>query len=103
MLYSFDSFQLNTEERSLKRCENPIPLTPKVFETLLVLVENHDRVVSKDELLNSIWPERFVEEANLTQNVSVLRKALGEASSGKKYIATFSGRGYRFLRAGRCR
>lgn len=97
MLYSFDNFSLNTEERTLKRHKETIALTPKVFDTLVLLVKNHDRVVSKDELLNAIWPERFVEEANLTQNISVLRRALGERASGKKYIATFSGRGYRFL------
>lgn len=97
MLYRFDGFTLDTTERTLKRHDDAVPLTPKVFETLVLLVENHVRVVSKDELLSTIWPERFVEESNLTQNISVLRKALGEATSGKKYIATFSGRGYRFL------
>jgi Tol biopolymer transport system component/DNA-binding winged helix-turn-helix (wHTH) protein len=97
MLFSFDNYTLNSQERTLKRQDDTIALTPKVFETLLVLVENRDHIVSKEELLTSIWPEHFVEESNLTQNVSVLRKALGESANGKKYIATFSGRGYRFV------
>jgi Tol biopolymer transport system component/DNA-binding winged helix-turn-helix (wHTH) protein len=97
MLYSFDNYTLNAGERTLKRQDDTIALTPKVFETLLVLVQNRDHIVSKEELLTSIWPEHFVEESNLTQNVSVLRKALGESANGKKYIATFSGRGYRFV------
>jgi Tol biopolymer transport system component/DNA-binding winged helix-turn-helix (wHTH) protein len=97
MLYSFDNYTLNAEERTLRRRDDAIPLTPKVFETLLVLIQNRDHIVSKEELLTSIWPEHFVEESNLTQNVSVLRKALGESANGKKYIATFSGRGYRFV------
>ena len=88
MLYCFDNYTINPTERTLKRRQDVIALTPKVFETLLVLVQNHDHVMSKDELLNTIWPEQFVEESNLTQNISVLRKALGETASGKKYIAT---------------
>ena len=97
MLYGFDDYTLDTQERTLVRRGVVIPLTPKVFETLLVLVKNHDHVMSKDDLLSSIWPEAFVEEANLTQNISVLRKALGGADHGRSYIATFSGRGYKFL------
>jgi Tol biopolymer transport system component/DNA-binding winged helix-turn-helix (wHTH) protein len=97
MLFSFDDYTLDSEARTLRHGDVTVPLTPKVFKTLLVLIENHDRVMSKNELLESIWPEQFVEEANLTQNISVLRRALGEAARGKKYIATFPGHGYRFL------
>ncbi len=97
MLFKFDNYTLDVGERVLKRHDKTVALTPKVFDTLLFLVKNHDRVVSKDELLRAIWPGHFVEESNLTQNVSVLRRALGESASGKKYIATFSGRGYRFV------
>lgn len=97
MVYRFDHYSLDTEERVLKRDNDPIALTPKVFETLNVLLQNHERVMSKDELLNAIWPDHTVGEANLTQSISVLRKSLGESGSDKTYIATFSGRGYRFL------
>jgi Tol biopolymer transport system component/DNA-binding winged helix-turn-helix (wHTH) protein len=97
MLYTFDDYTLDAQERTLKISDDTIALTPKVFETLLVLVQNRDHIMSKDELLNTIWPGHVVEESNITQNISVLRKALGETVSGKKYIATFPGRGYKFL------
>jgi Tol biopolymer transport system component/DNA-binding winged helix-turn-helix (wHTH) protein len=72
-------------------------MTPKVFQTLLVLVENRTRVMSKAELFERLWPQQVVEEANLTQTISMLRKALEEAANGKRYIATFHGHGYRFV------
>jgi Tol biopolymer transport system component len=97
MFYRFDNYTLDLSTRTLRHGEALIELTPKVFQTLLVLVENHDRVISKDELFHIIWPDQFVEESNLSQNISVLRKVLGEATSDKKYIATFPGRGYRFI------
>jgi len=70
-----------------------VPLTPKVFDLLLMLVEKHGQVVEKHQLLDEVWPGTFVEEGNLTQNISVLRKALG----GKQYIQTIPRRGYRFV------
>jgi Tol biopolymer transport system component/DNA-binding winged helix-turn-helix (wHTH) protein len=97
MLYSFDGYSVDTDRRTLSRGDALIELTPKVFQTLVVLIENSDHVMSKDELLRTIWPDHTVEEANITQNISVLRRALEERNRGKKYIATFPGIGYRFL------
>ena len=94
--YEFGPFRLDTSERVLLRDGEPVTLTPKLFETLLVLVERSGRVVEKGELMEAVWPDAFVEESNLTSNVSLLRKALGEAESGKPYIETVPRRGYRF-------
>ena len=85
---------------------SPIPLTPKAFDTLLALVERRDRVVDKAELMRIVWPDSFVEEANLSQTIFVLRKTLGEGPDGRPFIDTVPRRGYRFARrrAGRdCR
>lgn len=95
--YQFDSYVLDPDTKTLKDDDKLVELTPKVFTTLLVLVENRDKVLTKDELLTLIWPSQFVDQSNLSQNISVLRKSLGEAESGNKYIATFPGRGYRFV------
>jgi Tol biopolymer transport system component/DNA-binding winged helix-turn-helix (wHTH) protein len=97
MIFRFDRYTLNSETRTLSCGDSTVTLTPKVFQTLLVLVENHARVMSKDELFEHIWPHQTVEEANLTQNISILRKALEGATYGKRYIATFHGHGYRFV------
>lgn len=96
-IYYFESFRVDPGDQKVWLGDAPISLTPKVFQTLVYLIENRDRILTKEELLAAIWPDRIVEEANLTQNISVLRKALGETTVGKKYIATFPGRGYRFL------
>src|SRR5262252_3409384 len=79
------------------RNEKVVPLTPKVFETLLALVERAGRVVEKSELMNLLWPDTFVEESNLAFNISTLRKALGKNSENGQYIETIPGRGYRFV------
>ena len=76
MIFRFDCFTLNSETRTLSRQDSVVTLTPKVYQTLLVLVENRHRVMSKAELFEQLWPEQAVEEANLTQNISILRKAL---------------------------
>ena len=81
----------------LWRGDVPVPLTVKAFETLLVLVEGGGRVIGKDELIKKVWPDSFVEENNLSQQVSYIRKALEEAESGVKYIETLPKRGYRFV------
>jgi eukaryotic-like serine/threonine-protein kinase len=96
-LYEFGPFRLDVEERLLMRDGRMAPLPPKVFDTLLVLVENSGRVVSKDELMQSLWPDTFVEESNLTQNISQLRRALSDGTTGAKYIETIPKRGYRFV------
>src|SRR5215831_19014907 len=77
--------------------EKVVPLTPKVFDTLLVLVERAGRVVEKTELMNLLWPDTFVEEGNLTFNISILRKTLGRNSENGQYIETIPRRGYRFV------
>jgi Tol biopolymer transport system component/DNA-binding winged helix-turn-helix (wHTH) protein len=96
-LYEFGPFRLDVDERLLVRDGRMTPLPPKVFDTLLVLVENSGRVVSKDELMQSLWPDTFVEESNLTQNISQLRRALGDGTAGAQYIETIPKRGYRFV------
>src|ERR1700691_6807112 len=95
-LYEFGPFRLDPQKRLLTRGGDPVPLTPKVIETLVVLVENRDRVVSKDYLMKMLWPDSFVEESNLSQNVFVLRKALGDSSQDQRYIVNVPGRGYQF-------
>ena len=90
--FAFGPFYLDTTRRTLMREGAPVPLTPKAFDTLVMLVENSDRVVEKDEMMKAIWPDSFVEERNLAQNVFTLRKALGEDT----YIETVPRRGYRF-------
>jgi len=92
-LYSFDAFELDPARRVLLHNEEPVTLTPKAFEVLSYLVFNPERVVTKEELLKAIWPDSFVEEGNLPQYISALRKALGEKSC---LIVTVPGRGYQF-------
>src|SRR5215472_4654735 len=97
-LYEFGPFRLDARERLLLREGEAVPLTPKAFETLLLLVESGGHTVEKDELMKRLWPDTFVEEANLTNNISLLRKALDEAP-GLEYIKTVPRRGYRFVAA----
>jgi DNA-binding winged helix-turn-helix (wHTH) protein len=91
--YEFGEFRLDRLDRVLLRDGQLVPLTPKVFDLLLLLIENHGHVVGKERLMKEVWPDTFVEEGNLTQSISVLRKALGE----KRYIQTIPRRGYRFV------
>ncbi len=95
-LYEFGPFQLDPEERRLLEQGNNVPLTPKAFQTLLVLVENQGRVLEKDELLKKVWPDTFVEEATLAQNIFTLRKHLHDDRTESVYIETIPKRGYRF-------
>lgn len=95
-VYEFGPFRLNPLEGLLLLGTTPVPLTPKVFETLVILVQNSGHVVNKDDLMNEIWPNTNVEEANLTQNVFTLRKALDQHHPGRSYIETVRKRGYRF-------
>ena len=96
-LYEFCNFRLNPEERLLLRDGFSISLAPKVFETLLLLVQNSGHVMSKEGLMERIWPDSFVEETNLAQNISILRKVLGEGSNATKFIETVPKLGYRFV------
>src|SRR4029450_11144391 len=93
----FGPFQLDVQERRLSRGAEVIPIRLKVFETLRVLVENAGRLVTKQELLDTVWPETAVEENNLNHNVSVLRKALGDRATGQQFIETVPRGGYRFV------
>jgi len=95
--YEFGPFRLNVTERLLLRDRDVVPLTPKVFDTLLVMVENSGHVLDKNELMRTLWPDTFVEESSLSQNISLLRRALGEADGGHQYIETLPKRGYRFV------
>jgi DNA-binding winged helix-turn-helix (wHTH) protein/tetratricopeptide (TPR) repeat protein len=94
--YTFGRFRLDAVRRILTRDGVPITLTPKLFDTLLFLVENPGRVVTKDEIMNAVWPDRFVEERNITQTIFTVRKALGLSGEGDRLIETVSGHGYRF-------
>ncbi|HLX84482.1 MAG TPA: winged helix-turn-helix domain-containing protein [Terriglobales bacterium] len=94
--YEFGPFRIDPDERLLLREGQPIALTPKAFETLLILIRSCERVVLKDDLMKTLWPDSFVEESNLTQNIFTLRKALGESAQDARYITTVPGRGYRF-------
>ncbi len=96
-LYEFGAFRVDPAERLLFCGEEVISLTPKVFETLLVLVENCGHVLGKEELMQQVWPDSYVEENNLAQNISILRKILTERAGGMKYIETVPKRGYRFI------
>jgi len=94
--YAFGPFVVDTAQHLVFRDRNPVPITPKTYDTLLVLVENHGRLLSKGDLMKALWPDSFVEEANLTQQISMVRKALGDSAGKDRYIVTVSGRGYRF-------
>lgn len=95
--YEFGPFRIDTQRHLLFRGDETVKLPPKAFQTLLVLLQNRDRIVKKEELISTIWPDSYVEESNLTQNVFVLRKALREEKNEHAYILTIPGTGYRFV------
>ncbi len=99
LFYEFAGFRLDVAQRTLTRSGEPLALTPKVFETLLFLVQNSGRVLEKDELMKTLWPDSFVEEGNLSQNISILRKTLGDDRNGNGLIQTIPRRGYKFVAA----
>src|SRR5712692_565587 len=94
--YQFGPFCIDAEKRVLLRDGELVPLAPKAFDTLLVLVQHHGQVLEKDGLMEMLWPDSEVEEANLPLHISALRKALGESPNERRYIITIPGRGYRF-------
>lgn len=96
-MYEFEDYVLKPSERLLLRNGRPIPLKAKVFETLLNLVKNHGRVLSKDDLMKLIWSDRYVEESNLSQYIFILRRILGENPRDHRFIVTIPGHGYRFV------
>ncbi|MEO6213341.1 MAG: winged helix-turn-helix domain-containing protein [Vicinamibacterales bacterium] len=96
-IYEFGNFRLDPSRRRLLRSGEPVALTPKVFDTLLYLVEHRGSILGKDELLAALWPDVVVEENNLGQNISKLRIVLGETRGENRYIMTVPGHGYRFV------
>ncbi len=96
-VYEFGQFRLDTGNHLLLREGTVIQLKPRVIDTLLILIEHCGQVLSKDELIERLWPDTVVEEANLTQNIYLLRKALGEGPHEQNYIETIPKRGYRFV------
>ena len=97
-IYEFDDFRVDSGRRlCLGRDGRPIPLTPKAFDTLIYLVQHTNVVIGKETLMRAIWPDTAVEENNLNQSISALRRALGEKRAEHRYIVTVPGRGYRFV------
>jgi DNA-binding winged helix-turn-helix (wHTH) protein len=96
--YEFGEYRI-AGGKCLLRNGDPVPLTPKVFDTLLHLVRHKGQLLGKEELMRAIWPDTAVEENNLNQNICALRRALGESRGEDRYIATVPGRGYRFVAA----
>jgi DNA-binding winged helix-turn-helix (wHTH) protein len=97
LAYEFGPYRLSLAQRVLTRDGEIISLTPKATEILVQLVVNAGQLLEKDDLLKEVWPDTFVEEANLTQNIFTLRRALGDERAGPRYIETVSRRGYRFI------
>ncbi len=95
--YEFGPFRFDVPNRLLMHTGVIVALKPKVIDTLLVLLENHGRLMTKEALMQALWPDRFVEEANLTQNIYALRGALREREAGAAYVETIPRRGYRFV------
>ena len=96
VLYEFGPFRVDPDKQVLLRENQPISVTPKTFETLLILIRRSREDVSKDALMSELWPDSFVEESNLKQNIFMLRKALGDTPENRNYIVTLPGKGYRF-------
>lgn len=94
-LYQFGPFRIDPARETLLKEGVAVPLTPKTFQILLVLVRHGKEIVTKDDLMKTVWPDTFVEEANLSRNIFMLRKALGETAQDHRYIVTVPGRGYR--------
>ena len=96
-VYRFRGFELQPSERRLLGEGKPIALTPKVFDTLVLLVERAGHVVSKDELMQLVWPRGYVDESNLTKHIWLIRRALGDEDHDSRFIETVPKRGYRFV------
>src|ERR1700681_2991507 len=94
--YHFGEFVLDPGRRTLSRADSPVSLTPKAFDVLLFLAQNPNRLVTKEELLQAVWGDTFVEEGNLTQYISHLRKALDDNAEDTRLIVTIARKGYQF-------
>jgi DNA-binding winged helix-turn-helix (wHTH) protein len=97
--FEFGPFRLDPDDRILLREGQRVPLTPRAFDLLLVLVERHGHVVEKDQLMKLVWPDSCVEETNLTHHISILRSTLAGGSNAGPIIETLPKRGYRFIAA----
>src|SRR4029077_19061686 len=95
-LYNFGQFVLDPGRRTLSRADSPVFLTPKAFDVLTFLVQNPNRLVTKEELLQAVWGDTFVEEGNLTRYISHLRAALGDNPEDTRLIVTIARKGYQF-------
>src|ERR1700746_1402386 len=95
-LYRFGQFALDSRSRTLSRAHSPVSLTPRAFDVLLFLAQHPNRLVTKEELLRGVWGDTFVEEGNLAQYISHLRKALGDVSEHAQLIVTIARKGYQF-------
>jgi DNA-binding winged helix-turn-helix (wHTH) protein len=96
-VYEFDNFRFDVRNRLLLKDGRPVALPPRALDVLAMLVRNGGRLVTKDELLQALWPSAIVEESNVTQYMFLLRKALGEGRRGRRFILTAPGQGYRFV------
>src|SRR5258706_11404193 len=96
-VFEFGSFRLDILRRSLSREDEPVALSSKAFEILVILLEQRGEVVDKNALMRQVWPDTVVEENNITVAISALRKALGETPASPKWIVTIPGRGYSFV------
>jgi DNA-binding winged helix-turn-helix (wHTH) protein/tetratricopeptide (TPR) repeat protein len=97
LIYEFDSYRVDVANRLVLRHEDPLPLTPKAVEILVALIARRGEIISKSELMKTVWPDTAVEDSNLAQNVYLLRKILNSEASGRHYVETFPRRGYRFM------
>src|SRR5260370_37549790 len=97
LVYEFGRFRLHAAQRILLNNGEPVALTPKGFDTLLLFVQSGGRILDKDELMKTLWPGSFVEEGNLSQNIFILRKLLGDDRNGNSFIQTVPRKGYRFV------
>lgn len=95
-LFEFGSFVLDPAKQQLFRDGEAVSLTPKTFDLLRVLVENHDRTLTKEELIKAVWPDSFVDQSNLTQQIAMIRRALGDTAGDPRFVTTVPARGYRF-------
>src|SRR5437870_5484720 len=97
MLYSFGDYLLDTARRELRYQGRPVPLEPKGYQVLLYLVQHHERLVTKDELLEHVWPEVYVIDTTVARCLTLVRKALGDSGTAQRVIKTLHGQGYRFV------
>ena len=99
MTFSFGDYDIDVERRELRRAKTPVHVEPQVFDLLVHLVKNRDRVVSKDDLIASVWGGRIVSDSTLTSRINAVRNAVGDTGEDKKLIRTIARKGFRFVGA----